>query len=229
MVTYDEGFFTSPDGVGQACIKGLRDLPWLLRSLAPKPDEKILDVGCGLGRLAEVIAEYGSEVTGIDISEYAIERAKEKYKGREQLEFICANALDMDFKNSFDKILCYHFIEHLTLADARILLQKMYSALKSGGTLVMGLPIDDGHLLRRCVHFVATRRKWRYLGHLVGFSVKEIERELVSAGFVVDDMCLLSYFGMRVPAWAPQISLIGLPVVCADIRATKKQASKNTK
>lgn len=222
MVTYDREYFESPEGAGNASIEGLKDLPYLLQFLAPKPDEKTLDVGCGLGRLAEVIAERGSEVVGIDVSEYAIERAKERYEGREQLQFICMDALDMDFQGCFDRIVCYHFIEHLALPDARILLKKMRNALKSQGRLVMGLPIDDGRLVRRAIHFTATRRMRKYLGHLVSFSVQEIERELVSAGFVIDEICRLSYFGIRVPGWVPQIPLIGLPTVCADIRATKR-------
>jgi 2-polyprenyl-3-methyl-5-hydroxy-6-metoxy-1,4-benzoquinol methylase len=227
VVTYNKRYFQSPEGAGNTSIEGLKDLPCLLEYLAPKPDEKILDVGCGLGRLAEVIAEHGSEVTGIDISEYAISQAKERCKGREKLEFICMDALNMDFQGHFDKIICYHFIEHLTLPDARILLRKMCSALKDGGTLVMGLPIEDGRFLRRAVHFMATRRKWQYLGHLVSYSIREIERELVSAGFAFDEICLLSYLGVKIPGWVPRISLIGLPVVCADIRATKKEASES--
>ncbi len=227
MVTYDKGYFQSPEGAGNVSIEGLKDLHCLLEYLAPKPAEKILDVGCGLGRLAEVVSEHGSSVTGIDISRYAINQAKERYKGKERLEFICASALNMDFEGHFDKILCYHFVEHLALPDARILLRKMYGALKDEGTLVMGLPIDDGRLPRRAVHFMATRRRWQYLGHLLSYSIREIEKELVSAGFAVDEMCLLSYLGIRIPGWIPQIPLIGLPVVCADIRATKKKASEN--
>jgi 2-polyprenyl-3-methyl-5-hydroxy-6-metoxy-1,4-benzoquinol methylase len=222
VVTYDKGYFQSREGAGNASIEGLKDLHCLLQYLAPKPNEKILDVGCGLGRLAEIIAGHGSEVTGIDVSDYAIKQAKEKYKGKEQLEFICVDALAMDFEGHFDKILCYHFIEHLTLPDARILLKRMHSALKDRGTLVLGLPIDDIRMLRRAIHFMATRRRWQYLGHLVSYTMREIERELVSAGFAIDEIYLLSYLGVRLPGWIPQIPLIGLPVVCADIRATKK-------
>lgn len=221
MVTYDKGYFESPEGAAHTFIKGVEDLSYLMQFLAPKPDENILDVGCGPGRFAEVIAERGSKVIGIDISEYAIEQAKESYKGKGNLQFICMNALDMDFEGYFDKILCYHFIEHLTLPHARILLKKIHRALKSEGTLVMGLPIDDGRFSRRAIHFMATRRRWRYLGHLVSFSTQAIEREVVSAGFSINDICLLSYFGIRVPRWLPQIPLIGVPVVCADIHATK--------
>ena len=132
------------------------------------------------------------------------------------------SALDMDFDGYFDKVLCYHFIEHLTLPDARILLKKIHRGLKSEGTLVMGLPIDDGCFLRRAIHFMATRRRWRYLGHLVSFSIQGIEREIVSAGFSIKDVCLLSYFGIRVPGWLPQIPLIGVPVVCIDIQLSKR-------
>jgi hypothetical protein len=98
----------------------------------------------------------------------------------------------------------------------------MHNALKNGGILVIGLPIDDARFLRRAVHFMATRRRYSYTGHLVSFSVPGIKREVVSAGFSINDICLLSYFGLRVPGWFPQIPLTGLPIVCVDIYATKK-------
>jgi len=164
MVTYTREYFQSPEGAGNASVKGLRDLPCLLRFLGPKPDEKILDVGCGLGRIAEVIAGYGLEVTGIDISEFAIEQVRERCKGRENLEFICASALDMDFEGVFDKILCYHFVGHLALPDARILLKRMHSALKDGGTLVMGLPVNQQYLVDPIRYL---RKYRRQVGRLV--------------------------------------------------------------
>jgi trans-aconitate methyltransferase len=51
----------------------------VLELLAPKPNEKILDVGCGTGHLTSQIAEAGAEVLGIDRSAEMIRQAKEKH------------------------------------------------------------------------------------------------------------------------------------------------------
>ncbi len=46
------------------------------REMAPAPDAHILDVGCGRGRHARTMARRGYRVTGIDLSEEAIEEAR---------------------------------------------------------------------------------------------------------------------------------------------------------
>tara|TARA_R110002072_G_scaffold51608_1_gene138378 strand:- start:10112 stop:10780 length:669 start_codon:yes stop_codon:yes gene_type:complete len=84
-----------------------------------KPGDKILDVGCGKGFLLHDFTEAvpGVEVTGIDISEYAIEHAKEEVKPH--LSVCNANKLPFE-DNSFDLVIsittlhnleCYDFYE----------------------------------------------------------------------------------------------------------------------
>ena len=46
------------------------------RSITPAPTAHILDVGCGRGRHARALARRGYRVTGIDLSETAIEEAR---------------------------------------------------------------------------------------------------------------------------------------------------------
>jgi trans-aconitate methyltransferase len=47
--------------------------------LAPRPGERIIDLGCGTGALTAQIAAAGAEVVGIDASEAMIARARELY------------------------------------------------------------------------------------------------------------------------------------------------------
>lgn len=51
----------------------------MVKVLALKKGEKILDVGCGTGDLACQMADAGAKVVGIDSSEKMIAKAKEKY------------------------------------------------------------------------------------------------------------------------------------------------------
>jgi SAM-dependent methyltransferase len=48
----------------------------LIQHLQPRPGSKIVDVGCGKGRHAKVLATMGFDVTGIDLSEPFINEAK---------------------------------------------------------------------------------------------------------------------------------------------------------
>lgn len=52
--------------------------PNMLRMLAPKKGEVVLDLACGQGYFARLIAAAGTEVTGVDLSKELIAMAKEK-------------------------------------------------------------------------------------------------------------------------------------------------------
>ena len=83
-------------------------------------DAKILDVGCGKGFLLYEITRLlpKAEVFGIDISEYAIENAKEEVKDR--IQFGSATSLPFD-DNSFDFVFalgCLHNLFNFELMVA---------------------------------------------------------------------------------------------------------------
>src|SRR5262245_52964189 len=73
----------------------------LLALLAPKPGERILDIGCGTGQLTRQIADHGVAVVGLDYSAQMIEAAKENYP---DLEFLVEDASDFAFDNPFDAV-----------------------------------------------------------------------------------------------------------------------------
>src|SRR3954463_4260802 len=59
--------------------------------LAPRPGERIVDLGCGTGGLTAQIAVAGADVLGIDASDAMIARARELYP---QLRFEVAKGED---------------------------------------------------------------------------------------------------------------------------------------
>jgi protein-L-isoaspartate(D-aspartate) O-methyltransferase len=64
-----------------------------------KPDHKILDVGCGKGFLLYDFTKVvpGIEIHGIDVSDYAIENAKEEIKDRLKV----GNAISLPYPDKF--------------------------------------------------------------------------------------------------------------------------------
>lgn len=64
---------------------------------------KIIDIGCGTGRHAIELTKRGYSVTGIDLSESQLKRAREK-AGQENLkiEFLKHDARNLPFENRFD-------------------------------------------------------------------------------------------------------------------------------
>ncbi len=104
----------------------------LICFLDPKPDELILDLGCGSGQLTNEIAKTGAEVIGIDSSEEMIQYARNEYP---ELQFFVKDATDFQFKKPFDAIFSNAVLHWVT--DKKSAVLTMYNNLKKGGRLVV--------------------------------------------------------------------------------------------
>ncbi len=98
----------------------------------------LLDLGCGDGAFVALIREKTkvSEVFGVDISEEAARKAKER-----GIEAIPLNIDEQDLPftdNSFDIVFCGELIEHLF--DPDHLLQEIRRVLKPGGLCILTTP-----------------------------------------------------------------------------------------
>ena len=66
-------------------------------------DCKLLDVGCGTGRHSIELSKRGYSITGIDLSEDMLRRAKQKAaENGQSIEFLQHDARDLPFENEFD-------------------------------------------------------------------------------------------------------------------------------
>lgn len=114
--------------------KGMAD------KLEVRPGDKVLDVGCGRGRIAYHVATYtGAHVTGLNIDRGQIAMAKGYAESAgllgKQLDFVQGNYNDpLPFANdTFDAL--YH-VQALTYAsDLPALLREMYRVVKPGAKI----------------------------------------------------------------------------------------------
>jgi 2-polyprenyl-3-methyl-5-hydroxy-6-metoxy-1,4-benzoquinol methylase len=101
---------------------------------------RILDIGCGTGRHAIELAKRGYPVTGIDLSESQLQRAKEK--AREQnvrVDFIRADARKLEFKHEFNLaiMLCEGSFPLMETDEMNYqILANACTALKPGGKFI---------------------------------------------------------------------------------------------
>jgi trans-aconitate methyltransferase len=103
----------------------------LVNLLAPKPGERILDMGCGTGQLTAEIAKSGAEVMGIDSSPEMISQAESNYPA---LRFELADATRFRTPEPFDAVFsnaALHWIK-----DAGAAVATTAAALKPGGRFV---------------------------------------------------------------------------------------------
>lgn len=99
--------------------------------LAPAPGERILDLGCGTGKLTADIAAAGASVLGIDSSAEMIEQARRNFP---HIEFQCADARTFTSPDPFDAVFSnavLHWVKPPSGAVARIA-----ACLKPGGRFV---------------------------------------------------------------------------------------------
>lgn len=108
-----------------------------LKSWLPTAPAKVLDIGCGTGSLAVVLAQLGHMVTGIDLSPAMISHAEKKaLSAGFQISF---QVMEASFPNlsgqQFDGIVCRHLLWSLpNMADV---LQHWARLLKPGGRLLL--------------------------------------------------------------------------------------------
>jgi trans-aconitate 2-methyltransferase len=106
----------------------------LIELLAPKPGERILDLGCGPGQLTAKIAEAGAAVVGLDASPAMIGQARQNFP---QLSFVLGDAARMSFREEFDAVFSNAALHWML--DREGVARAIAAALKRGGRFVAEL------------------------------------------------------------------------------------------
>ena len=101
----------------------------ILSMLAPRPGERILDLGCGDGVLTRQIAAAGAIVVGVDASPEMVDAA-----AATGLDAHVADARHLTFSGEFDAVFSNAVLHWIHDADA--VLAGVARALKSGGRFV---------------------------------------------------------------------------------------------
>lgn len=101
---------------------------------------EIIDVGCGTGRHTIELTKRGYSVTGIDLSEAQLRRAREKAKEQNlQIEFFRHDARDLPFDHQFDAaiMLCEGAFPLMETDEMNFqILRSVTKALKRGGKFI---------------------------------------------------------------------------------------------
>ena len=117
------------------------EVDFLEEELGHDRTKKILDIGCGTGRHAIELAKRGYRVTGVDLSESQLARAREKALGAGvQVEFLQQDARDLRLDERFDLVMmiCEGAFPLMETDEMNFaILENAASLLVGGGKLIL--------------------------------------------------------------------------------------------
>ena len=166
-----------------------RDRVLAIELLQPHDGERILEVGCGYGRISRSLVDAAKiKLQGVDRSESMLQGWRQTLAGK--ATGCRADAGQLPFKEgSFDGVVCTGVLMHLP--DQRLTLGELCRVLRPGGRLVVSgnnllspfaIPVMMWMLLKPHVRQVY-KLPWFYLAHLskLGVEVRRMVGDTVLA------------------------------------------------
>ena len=150
-------------------VRHLAAPPW------SAPNTLWLDVGCGSGGLVMTASEYGFTAIGVDARPQAVQAITDlSYRA------VLGDLNSLEVSEPVDVISLADVLEHV--AFPRQALQRVHTALKSGGLLVVSCPNLDSASWRQS-NISGTNPYWSELEHCHNFSRASLMHLLMEEGF----------------------------------------------
>jgi len=130
------------DAASRRTPKIKKHVDWIDKTLLADGPSRILDLGCGPGLYAARLAARGHTISGIDFSPASIDYAAKH--APENCSYTLGDVRTTDFGSGYDLVMfIYGEFNVFKPTDARLILQKVYAALKPGGQIVLEIHTMD--------------------------------------------------------------------------------------
>lgn len=118
-----------------------RILQWM-KSFGLKNDHHIIEIGCGVGQLTQLLAEYCSKghVTGVDISTENIQLATQRLSRFSNTSLSVSDMMDASFTSTFDWVVFPDVLEHIPVEYHNPIFKTVVASLKPGGKICIHIP-----------------------------------------------------------------------------------------
>jgi len=100
------------------------------------PDESIVEIGCGVGRMTRVLAERGAEVRALDVSQRMLALAREYNRHLQNVEWLLGDGATLAPIEDASADLCFSTLVFQHIPDPEITLlyiEEMGRVLRPGG------------------------------------------------------------------------------------------------
>ena len=137
---------------------------------------RVLDLGCGSGRLVHWLSRFDVHATGVDLSEPQIDVARKNVPGAEFHLYDGLRHLEEN-KSCYDAIFSFDVFEHIIGEDTLLAwMEAVYAALKSGGFFVCRVP--------NAANLTAAFVRYADLTHERLFTTNSLKQLFEAGGFV---------------------------------------------
>lgn len=128
----------------RAILRGLRRFGW-------RPDDRVLEIGSGVGTLTKLLAEgqgERGELVGVDLSPKSIAAARDRLAAHPRVRLVSGDILEMELDGPFDVIVLPDVIEHIPVEHHGPLFGRVASWLAPAGFVLLNYP--HPHYLAWC-------------------------------------------------------------------------------
>jgi ubiquinone/menaquinone biosynthesis C-methylase UbiE len=148
-------------------------VPWqqkiifdFLTAIPLKKDSWCLDAGCGIGNNIPTLLNFFNNIVACDISEEALEYAKNRFKNYSNITFIRADIRRLPFKdNFFDVVVCTEVFEHLENPETAK--EELLRVLKKNDSyLIISVPnyFNLAGVIKMIMDKISGRQSWGVWG-----------------------------------------------------------------
>jgi SAM-dependent methyltransferase len=191
-----------------------------------KPEHDVLDVGCGLGRLARPLVDYLSRGSykGLDTTESSVDWCQQAYADVSNFEFIFADVFSNDYNTgatlkaadyrfpfadtSFDFVWSTSLFTHLVLADFQNYIQEMSRVMRPGATCWNTYLLLDKVALVNLEHLNQQNTRHKLPFEVEGGRVRSLDNPEAQIGLYEDivfethEACGLEIIDTRYGPWS---------------------------
>ncbi|MHB0977127.1 MAG: class I SAM-dependent methyltransferase [Candidatus Aquicultorales bacterium] len=172
-----------------------RHVDEVVKALDLTPNDRILEVGCGMGRYTLLMAKRGLNVEGLDLSDYLLKELRRHDGGRHNIPLHHTDLIDhpAELKGAFDAVVGFFMLHHVH--DLELVFKAVVDLLKPGGRTAFIEP-NPYNPLYYIQMLVTPGMTWKGDKGIVNMRPKKIIPAMASRGF---EQVALKRFGFFPP------------------------------
>jgi SAM-dependent methyltransferase len=186
-----------------------RQVDELVRFAGLQKGERVLDLGCGMGRYTFPLAERGLKVEGLDLSQALLDRLDAFNGGRYEIPLHCADILDAPpgLEAAFDGVVGFFTLHHLH--DLPSSFRAMARLVRPGGRIVFLEP-NPLNVLYYVQLVVSPGMSWQGDKGILKMRPKRVFAAMAGAGLGEFSMARFGFFPpvLANQPWGPRLERV---------------------